>query len=277
MRLARRGVELTALLAAASVAEQTASALPAALMMKTTEAAMSGTISASVSALVEGMASAAFASKIKMAALFLLTASLLTGAGLWARYGRNIVAVLPVASPDAPEKAKPQKPLRDTPATVQVGGRVVDPDGKPVRGAKLLVVFAHLKETPNKIWATSAADDRFQFTMPKRLEDDHRGQSSDKHPYVLAAAEGYGFALASLDKPEAATDLTLRLVKDDVPIRGRVLNLEGKPVAGVRVRVNDFEPLYIPQLYVPKKGDLTDWLVALKTNKMHRGTPRAIS
>jgi hypothetical protein len=86
-------------------------------------------------------------------------------------------------------------------------------------------------------------------------------------PYILAAAAGYGMAVAPLDRPEAAANLTLRLVKDDVPIRGRILNLEGKPIAGVRVRINDLEPLNQGQLYVPKNGDLTDWLAALKASK----------
>ena len=33
-----------------------------------------------------------------------------------------------------------------------------------------------------------------------------------------------------------AADLTLRLVKDDVPIEGRVVDLEGKPVRGATIR-----------------------------------------
>src|SRR5262249_4736077 len=54
---------------------------------------------------------------------------------------------------------------------------------------------------------------------------------------VVAAAKGYGPAwaasLESLDKGE----LTLRLVKDDVAVQGRVLDLEGRAVAGAAVRV----------------------------------------
>jgi hypothetical protein len=87
---------------------------------------------------------------------------------------------------------------------------------------------------------------------------------SGESGHVMAAAEGYGFAVARLSKPEAASGLTLRLVKDDVPIRGRVLSLEGKAIAGVRVGVNDFEPLNQAPLYAPKKGDLTAWLAAAK-------------
>jgi hypothetical protein len=52
----------------------------------------------------------------------------------------------------------------------------------------------------------------------------------------------------------------LRLVKDDLPIQGRILNLEGKPVAGARVRIAD-------ALYIPKKDDLTTWLAAVKAGQ----------
>jgi hypothetical protein len=75
----------------------------------------------------------------------------------------------------------------------------------------------------------------------------------------VAGADGYGCAFAKLP-PGTAGDVTLRLVKDDVPIRGRVLNLEGKPVAGVTVRIDDL-------VYFPNKGDLTPWLEALKAGQ----------
>ena len=42
----------------------------------------------------------------------------------------------------------------------------------------------------------------------------------------------------------------------DVPINGRIVNLEGQPVAGVSVKVN--------QVLVPKSDDLTPWLDGVK-------------
>ena len=38
---------------------------------------------------------------------------------------------------------------------------------------------------------------------------------------------------------DAPASLTVTLAADDVPIAGRVLDLEGKPVAGVAVRVTE--------------------------------------
>ncbi|HEY7155791.1 MAG TPA: carboxypeptidase-like regulatory domain-containing protein, partial [Gemmataceae bacterium] len=143
----------------------------------------------------------------------------------------------------------------------------LDPDGKPVRGAKLLLIWWGEK-LPNKIWATSGAEGRFRFAV-RRPPVVNSGWEEPGEPTldVMAAAEGYGFAVTRLVKPEAAANLTLRLVKDDVPIRGRVLNLEGKPVAGVRVGISDCQPNGMPPLFVSKKGDLTAWLAALQANK----------
>jgi hypothetical protein len=80
---------------------------------------------------------------------------------------------------------------------------------------------------------------------------------------VVAAADGYGAAAAKLP-PGVAGDVTLRLVADDVPLQGRLLDLQGKPVAGASVRIDDL-------LFVPQKGDLTAWLEELKIAKENPG------
>src|SRR5262249_29961642 len=79
------------------------------------------------------------------------------------------------------------------------------------------------------------------------------------HTFVVAVAEGYGFAWARV-RPDKPGELTLRLVRDDLPIQGRVIDLQGKPVAGATVRIE-------PELFVPARGDLAAWLAALEANK----------
>src|SRR5581483_10260883 len=69
---------------------------------------------------------------------------------------------------------------------------------------------------------------------------------------VAATAEGYGLDWVNLGTHEAATELNLRLVKDDVPVNGRIVTLEGKPVAGAKVRVR--------QLIKFTNEDLTSYL-----------------
>jgi RNA polymerase sigma factor (sigma-70 family) len=260
-RLSRRGVELTALLAAATLATPPASALPPVLLTKPAVAAAS----VAVAALADNGSPALGLGKVKLSAALVLAASILSGAGLWAPRG----STSPAAAPSQPaaqresERPNAQAVREEKKRALEVGGRVLAPDGKPVQGAKLLFLDSW-KKVPAKVWASSAADGRFHFTVPKAPVDESRWESPWEHAYVMAAAEGYGFAVTPLGKANSSA-LTLRLV-NDVPIRGRVLSLEGKPIAGVRVRINDLEPLNAAQLYVPKQGDLTAWLAALKTN-----------
>jgi RNA polymerase sigma factor (sigma-70 family) len=281
-RLARRGIKLSAVLAALAVAEAATNAgVPAGLARVT---ARSGALVAAgsppaavapshVAALAAGVTWAMSTSKVKVATAVLLAASLAAGAGFLAREALAArertagVQGLAAGSPrPAPEGAKPPA-SDDQGGGAEVRGRVLDPDGRPVRGAKLLFV-RWSAQLPDKVWATSSADGRFRFMAPRAQVASDGWETASEGAFVLAAAEGYGFAVERLGKPQTAAGLTLRLVPDDVPIRGRVLDLQGKPVAGARVRVNDLEPLNAAQLYVPKSGDLTAWLAALKANKM---------
>ena len=52
---------------------------------------------------------------------------------------------------------------------------------------------------------------------------------------LVARAPGYAFGLA--DDGDAFSDSTLTMARDDAPIAGRVVDLEGRPVAGVSVKV----------------------------------------
>ena len=56
---------------------------------------------------------------------------------------------------------------------------------------------------------------------------------------VLASANGFGPAWTDL--AGIKTDIELRLVPDDVPIEGRLLTLEGRPIAGVTVKTQQVE------------------------------------
>src|SRR5262249_27756603 len=79
------------------------------------------------------------------------------------------------------------------------------------------------------------------------------------HIFVGAMAEGYGPAFKRVGKRQAAGDLTLQLAKDDVPVVGRIVDLQGKPVAGVTVSVRG--------IYEPKNGDLAAFIEGLKTRQ----------
>ena len=63
------------------------------------------------------------------------------------------------------------------------------------------------------------------------------------HTQVVASLPGYGLAFTRWNETDAHGELILRLVEDDVPIEGRFVDLEGRPIAGVKVMVNHVGPL----------------------------------
>jgi RNA polymerase sigma factor (sigma-70 family) len=279
-RLARRGIKLAVLLAALSVADGAArAALPAGLARATVRFGLlvaaggpaAGAIPSHVAALAAGVTRAMWTGKLKLATAVLLAVGLVAAAGALARQalatGEQPGGQASPARGQGPEPAAAERPAADETGGVAVRGHVLDPDGKPVRGAKLLFLPGWAREDPHTLSATSSADGQFRFTLPRPRAANAGWEMPGEDIDVIAAAEGYGFALARLSKPGEAADLTLRLVRDDVPIQGRLLDLQGRPVAGARVRINGLEPLYAPQLYVPRTGDLTDWLAALKANQ----------
>src|SRR5205807_6519865 len=68
---------------------------------------------------------------------------------------------------------------------------------------------------------------------------------------VVATAKGYGPDWLELGASTETGELTLRLAKDDVPIRGRVLDLEGRPIPGVAIDLGGLQ-----------QGDLKPWIEA---------------
>jgi hypothetical protein len=129
---------------------------------------------------------------------------------------------------------------------VTLTGQVLDPDGKPVAGARLYLLDDGGKgEERAKVRATTGQDGRFRLSAA-------RGQEP-----LVATADGYGPAWVS--KFDKTDGLTLRLVKDDAPVTGRILDLEGKPVAGVTLKPH--------ALKAPSAGKLDAWLEVAKVRK----------
>jgi RNA polymerase sigma factor (sigma-70 family) len=269
-QLGRRGIKLSGLLAALTVAEGKVLAVPASLARETIHLGLlvaagksaAGQIPPHLATLAQGVTGAMLQTKIKIATAIVLAACALAGAGRWTR---QLLAARPTEPSAAKETAKlvGQKETAEENREATFAGRVLDPDGNPIKGAKLLFLYSAAKKIPEKVWATSTADGTFRFTVPPGTLDRARSENLWDNTYVLAAAEGYGFAYAPLGKPGAA-GITLRLTKDDVPLRGRVLDLQGKPVAGATVRIGEM-------LFVPQKGDLGPWLKALLTVKEGAG------
>src|SRR5262249_7467583 len=140
--------------------------------------------------------------------------------------------------------------------TITVAGRILGPDGKPVAGAKLFI--PRVKKTPPRSEedvgveevGKSGADGSFRVTFKKSAEL--------SRSYVIAHADRLGIDWFEHPADKAgAEDVVLKLVKDQ-PITGRMLDTEGKPVAGATVGITS--------IYVPENEKLDDYLLGWKKN-----------
>jgi RNA polymerase sigma factor (sigma-70 family) len=272
-RLTRRGIKLAGVLAAlAVVGGRTRAGVPALLANLTIRSGLlvaagepaAGVIPTHVAALAPGVTRAMFLTKVKMATAVLLAAALAAGA---AALMQRVTAADEPAKPPAAATANPSGEEAKQPAaptgeekgkTVEVRGRVLDPDGKPFPGADVhLVAQSHVMGKFRHAEAKSGADGAFRLSAPPRA-----AQAADGDPFeatrLMATAAGYGLAVGKSDPLGLPEDLTVRLAHDDVPVRGRILDLQGKPLAGVTVRVT--------RLCAPTAGDLGPWLEALQAN-----------
>lgn len=149
----------------------------------------------------------------------------------------------------APQQ-KPAEPAKDTTdkdnGPIDVTGQVLSADGKPVAGAELAVwTDKTQKKEDVVVRATTGDDGRFRLTVARA--------DLERKAKLVATAKGHAPDWLNLPAADKAVDVTLHLAKDDVPIDGRVLNLEGRPLAGVTVRVVLLEKR-------TEDGDLGPWV-----------------
>ncbi|HEV8069827.1 MAG TPA: M56 family metallopeptidase [Planctomycetaceae bacterium] len=116
-------------------------------------------------------------------------------------------------------------------------GIVLGPDGKPFAGARLLWLRTrgpHARDYQNFEWNCAATSDgagKFQLHLSR---SDFNPQSPATQ--VAAAADGFGIDWVDVKTSTVPAELTLRLV-NDVPVRGRIVDGEGRPVAGAKIGV----------------------------------------
>ena len=160
----------------------------------------------------------------------------------------------------AKDKAAPEQSL-------VYSGQVLDPDGNPVAGASIYHVFyiptpMGLFEPTSKPVTTSGDDGRFRFEFTR--DGSPKSHAAAEHGTAFATKQGFGFGIAhrenSAGKPDGVLSLANRskdihLLKDH-PIRGRIVNIEGEPVAGAR--------LILTKLYLTATNDLGNWNEAAK-------------
>jgi RNA polymerase sigma factor (sigma-70 family) len=267
-RLTRRGVTLPAALLAAAVGEGVVrAAVPPTAILATAKAAMligsgralhKGLISARVLSLAQEVTRNMFLTNWKLGAAALVAATLMAaalGSSLVlagadeAKTSSRTGSPRPTAAearksaaPEAPKKARPSGKARLAESERKrstVAGRVLGPDSKPVAGAKVYLLKWTLPpwldrsegKAPPKVWALADKDGRFSFNV---------GNRDLGELFVTAAGYGPGWVIKPGKLQETwpiEKNQLVRLARDDVAVHGRLLNLEGLPVAGVTVRV----------------------------------------
>src|SRR5262249_7203128 len=139
--------------------------------------------------------------------------------------------------------------------TFEVKGRVLGPEGQPVAGAKLYLTrrWSYLDgSSPMPERATTTLDGRFHFTVPPSHFD-------EPSTVVTATAANHGANWVEVTADRKPDNLTLRLVKDEVPITGQIVDLEGNPIAGAT--------LTVLQIRAAVEEDLGPWLEAVKARQ----------
>ncbi len=276
-RLVRRGFAPAVALAALRNERAHAEIVPRALIERTAcsaSRAAVGSVSASAAALCQEVLRTMFMTRLKLGAVALLAAGGIGWgiAGVTATQDQQPAKrSSPVAGARPGESAIPpatQAPVQpNSGATVTV--RVLDPDGKPAAGAAVYRVSAALfdepwtaalvtRTGPDGSFRLSPDDAKTALDGKARLVDtpDDANAALRKAQFVVTA-EGCGPAFVEQSTGDGMK--VLHLVKDDVPIRGRVIDLQGLPVAGATIEV-------VGILWCPS-GNLDEWLSALKTEK----------
>ncbi|MBM4083475.1 MAG: redoxin domain-containing protein [Planctomycetes bacterium] len=115
--------------------------------------------------------------------------------------------------------------------TLTISGKVLDPEGKPVAGAKVFLVISAREPAPRPepsiSRAESSQDGSFAFTF--------KGAKENDWPTVFAVKDGCGAWGMSFDARNT-TSIEIRLARPG-DVAGRVTDKKGHPIADVKVRV----------------------------------------
>jgi BlaR1 peptidase M56 len=170
-------------------------------------------------------------------------------------------AVADRADPPGPQAAREPGPKGDEAPESGATVTVLDPDGNPASGAAVYrtsATFRQVEEPSTAVLLTRTGPDGSFRLSPAdtRAALDHNVPPGYA-PQVVVTAEGCGPAF--VDSSVGDDWKRIRLVKDDVPIRGRLIDLQGRPVVGAAIQIFGIRR--------HPSGNLDEWLKALKTEK----------
>jgi RNA polymerase sigma factor (sigma-70 family) len=243
-RLAARGFTLsTAGLAALLLANTATGAASAALVKGTVRIALqfaagqpaAAVCSRPVAQLMEKGLLPMFLTKSKLVTAVLAIAGLIMGtASMMQRVTGGNETEKPKAATTKPQAGSDRQP----PATrgnesIVCDGIALRPDGKPAAGVQIWLATPKSEEQEDDtLVATTDDAGRFHSRLPAA-----KPGTMDSRQLVVRAG-GLGADWVEVADLRPNQQLTLKLVKADVAVRGRVLTLEGKPVEGVKVSIH---------------------------------------
>ncbi len=180
------------------------------------------------------------------------------------------VGTVTVATAQVNDELTVEEPVESK--TVQVRGQVLKPDGSPASGAKVrsaASVYADMRGLLGERFETTmvevTADEKGQFeisvdTQPYGDLPVRSTKWEDHWKYTVISATMPGFAgqFVKFKDVEESDAITLQLV-EDTTIRGRIIGLEGQPISGVTVNIED--------IWVPREGNLDAWLSAVENEE----------
>ncbi|MHB1561027.1 MAG: hypothetical protein ACYC61_26540, partial [Isosphaeraceae bacterium] len=197
-------------------------------------------VSSSTIALMRQAARGMMLARLRAAAAAVFAVATLAGLAV------GVVSAMGKARPD---DATPLRAARDAPAprpaagprkgqednAITFRGRVLTPDGKPAVGAGVYTASPRvdIHHVEPELRARTDRDGGFRFTLAREAFQDATA-SPWSALTVLAMADGFGPSWIDVHEPPTG-ELSLRLVADDVPIAGRILDLQGRPIVGAKV------------------------------------------
>jgi hypothetical protein len=156
-----------------------------------------------------------------------------------------------VSDAPAPEAAPQEwRPVAEAPAggeaknTIQVQGQVLDPDGKPVRAARVFALAGPARAMRSPEDCSTDLTDETKTDAQGRFELRVRAPGGEtrplgvhKLPAILVLADGYGMGLQAVSDNAKTEPMVLRLAREQV-LRARFMDdTNGKPVEGLVVKV----------------------------------------
>ncbi len=155
---------------------------------------------------------------------------------------------------------------------ISVRGLVLKPDGSPVDGAIVRVaapVFGDIRRILGKDFESTITEvvtdeqGKFEISIDPKPYGNFPTQGTGwkdfwKKSVICATMPGFAGQFTKYEEVEGVDSVVLRLV-EDIPIRGRVIDLEGRPISGVAIELKG--------ILASSNESLDAWLSAVRTGE----------